>query len=422
MRFVHAADLHIDSPLRGLEQYAGAPVKKAREATRLAFVRVIDLCLRERAAFLVLAGDLFDGDWKDFNTALFVVSQLARLKEAGTPVFIVLGNHDRQSDLTPRIVWPENVKVFSSDAAETFVLESLNVALHGRSFPQAAVTENLSTGYPAPIPGMFNIGVLHTSASGAREGSEHKAYAPSSVAELAAKGYAYWALGHVHGHEVLHTRPHIVYPGNTQARHVKEQGAKGAVVIDVDAGEVARVEHVACDVMRWSIVKIVAEEADDTHALLLRAKSEITKALEGADGRTLAVRLSFEGKCAAHPTLARLEDRARFVADVRAAASDVSDNVWVEKVILATAPRVNLEARRAGHDLVGDLLRETRALGDRPLLVDELAPLFQSLRAKLAAGTGEDAIRFDDPERVRAWVKEAELVLLHLLADDDETP
>ncbi|MEO6421038.1 MAG: DNA repair exonuclease, partial [Polyangiaceae bacterium] len=388
MRFVHAADLHIDSPLRGLEQYAGAPVKKAREATRLAFVRVIDLCLDERAAFLILAGDLFDGDWKDFNTALFVVSQLARLKEAGTPVFIVLGNHDRQSDLTPRIVWPENVKVFSSDAAETFVLESLGVALHGRSFPSAAVTENLSATYPAPIPGMFNIGVLHTNASGAREGSEHKAYAPSSVAELAAKGYAYWALGHVHGHEILHVRPHIVYPGNTQARHVKEQGAKGAVVIDVDAGEVARATHVACDVMRWSMVKVVAEEADDPHALLLRAKSAIAKALENADGRTLAVRLTFEGKCAAHPMLARLEDRARFVADVRAAASDVSDNVWVEKVILATAPRVNLEARRAGHDLVGDLLRETRALGERPLLVDELAPLFQSLRSKLAAGAG----------------------------------
>src|SRR3954466_5217495 len=102
-KFVHAADIHLDSPLRGLDRYEGAPSERIRGATRRACEGLIKLCLDEKAAFLVIAGDLYDGDWPDYNTGLFFVSQLSRLREAGTRVFLIRGNHDAKSKLTPSL-------------------------------------------------------------------------------------------------------------------------------------------------------------------------------------------------------------------------------------------------------------------------------------------------------------------------------
>src|SRR3989442_11412313 len=109
MKFVHAADLHVDSPLRGLERYEGAPVDRVRMATRRALENLMQLCLEEEAAFLLLAGDIFDGDWKDYGTGLFFVGQMRRMRAAGIPVYLVRGNHDAASQVTKYLVLPDNV-------------------------------------------------------------------------------------------------------------------------------------------------------------------------------------------------------------------------------------------------------------------------------------------------------------------------
>ena len=166
-RFLHAADTHIDSPLEGLDAYDGAPVAALRGATRAAFANLVDLALAERVDFLLLAGDLYDGDWKDYSTGLFFTRQMARLKVAAIPVCLIAGNHDAASVLTRRLSLPDNVHVFSTRTAETRQLDGLPVAVHGRGFPHRAVPENLVPDYPAPLPGRFNIGLLHTSLTGA---------------------------------------------------------------------------------------------------------------------------------------------------------------------------------------------------------------------------------------------------------------
>jgi len=79
-RFIHAADIHLDSPLRGLDRYDGAPVEEIRGATRRALENLVDVCLAERVAFLLIAGDIYDGDWKDYNTGLFFHRQMSRLR------------------------------------------------------------------------------------------------------------------------------------------------------------------------------------------------------------------------------------------------------------------------------------------------------------------------------------------------------
>ncbi|MEO8874247.1 MAG: DNA repair exonuclease [Polyangiaceae bacterium] len=419
MRFVHAADLHIDSPLRGLERYEGAPVELVREATRAAVRNLVDLCIAEDVAFLVLAGDLFDGDWKDFHTPLFLVSELARLKAKNISAFVVLGNHDLQSELVPHIRWPDNVTVFQSGQADTCILQQHQTAIHGRSYAASAVSENLAASFPEPVAGHFNLGLLHTNAAGASGANQHASYAPCTVDELRAKGYDYWALGHVHTHEVLSASPHIVYSGNTQGRHARETGAKGVVLVDVEDGRVTKTRFLPVDVMRWAKLEIVADADDAPRELLQKAKRAIATVAKESDGRALATRIRFSGASNAHAGLSRVEDRARFVADVRAAARDASDRAWVEKVEIATTPLVDIETLRSARDLVGDLLRATQDLASSGGLAKELEPLFLPLRAKIGPALDDADVKLDDPERLRRYVTEAETILVDLLAGDE---
>nr|WP_291920186.1 DNA repair exonuclease [Maricaulis sp.] len=224
-RFFHAADIHLDSPLRGLAGQEGNAVARVRSATREAFDLLVGRAVEERVDFLVLAGDLYDGDWRDYKTGLFFAKQMGRLKKEGIPVYLLHGNHDAESQITRRLELPDNVHVFGARMPETFALEELKVALHGQSFRQRDITENLVPDYPAPISGNFNIGVLHTGLGGM---GGHENYAPCAMEDLVNKGYNYWALGHVHKASVLHVKPHVVFPGNLQGRHARETGAKGA--------------------------------------------------------------------------------------------------------------------------------------------------------------------------------------------------
>jgi DNA repair exonuclease SbcCD nuclease subunit len=186
LKFLHAADVHLDSPLRGLERYPGAPVEEIRAATRRAFENLVALAVEEEVGFVLLAGDLYDGDWKDYNTGLFFAAQMARLEEAGIRAFLIAGNHDAASQITRVLRPPANVKVFSTKRPETEILEDLGVAIHGQGFAQISVSEDLSAGYPRAVPHLFNIGMLHTSLDG-RPG--HASYAPCTVDGLRSRGY-----------------------------------------------------------------------------------------------------------------------------------------------------------------------------------------------------------------------------------------
>jgi DNA repair exonuclease SbcCD nuclease subunit len=370
MKFVHAADLHLDSPLRGLAAYEGAPVERVREATRKALHNLVDLCLKEQAAALLLAGDVFDGDWRDFSTGLYFVKELERLRPMR--VFIVRGNHDAVSEVTRQLTLPPHVHEFSDETAESVVLDELGLAVHGLSFTRRVENENLVPKYPAPIPGLFNIGVLHTSADGR---PPHHPYAPCRIEDLVQKGYDYWALGHVHAHEVLHQRPWIVFPGNTQGRHIKETGPKGCVVVTVDGRE-ARLKHVPLDVVRWELCEITLGEEDGTDALYARARETLDAARERADGRLCAVRLVVGGACRAHRQIT--DERHQVENELRALTFEWRDELWLEEIKLRTRPPLELEVLRASEGFLGELLREDKsalapslkALADRPEIRD----------------------------------------------------
>ncbi len=355
MRFIHAADLHLDSPLSGLRERAGERAEDIAGASRRALDNLVGRAVEDRVDLVVVSGDVFDGDWADYNSGLFLVGRLERLNRAGIPVVLIRGNHDAANQMSRRLTWPGNVRELSSRAPETVVFDSLNVAVHGQSFPARAVTENLALGYPDPRAGLFNIGMLHTSADG-RPG--HDAYAPCELRDLVLKGYDYWALGHVHTREVLATDPHVVFPGNLQSRHVNEPGAKGFSLVTVEAGRVEGVEHVPVDAVRWATVAVDVSGAATLEDLCPRVGRAISRAVADAGGLTLAVRLVLRGACSAHRALAG--DPERLAAECASLAIQSRGDVWIERVEVETDEEA-LEADTGALSDVRELIGRVRA-------------------------------------------------------------
>ena len=298
MRFLHAADLHLDSPLRGLDRYPGAPVERLRGATRRALEWLVDRALAEPVDFVLLAGDVYDRDWQDFHTGLFFREQMVRLDRAGIPVFMVQGNHDAQGVISRQLPLPANCHVFSSRAAQTERLDGLACAIHGRSFRDRVEDADLVPSYPDPVPGWFNIGLLHTSLTG-RAG--HDPYAPTDLAALTAKGYDYWALGHVHARELVAESPRIVFPGNLQGRHANETGPKGCELVSVSAGRI-EAEFVPLDSVRWGQVTLDLDGIDRLEGLAEPFRAGLAPLLAGAGDRLHAVRVNLRGCTPLHQT------------------------------------------------------------------------------------------------------------------------
>jgi len=352
VKFIHAADIHLDSPLTGLSAYPDAPVEMLRTATRDAFTNLVNEAINQPVDFMLIAGDLYDGTWKYHNTGIYFCKEMGRLKKAGIPVYVLFGNHDAESEMTKKLQLPDNVFTFDTRKPTTFLLEHLKVALHGRSFKEKETIENLAAGYPAPVPGMFNIGVLHTALEG---NSAHANYAPCSLDELHAKGYHYWALGHVHEHQIWEGASTVVFPGNLQGRHIRETGPRGAIIVTADEFDIQEIKRLFVDVLRWTSLEVNVAECNS----LFEVVSAIGKALEkivenNASTIPAAIRITVTGKTPAHGDLFGLESQLR--AEVLALAVTIgAERLWIEKVKVATSAVDDGEAVRARADALSDL-------------------------------------------------------------------
>lgn len=379
MRFIHAADIHLDSPLTGLSTYQDAPVELLRTATRDAFENLVSEAITEKVDFMVIAGDLYDGNWKDFNTGIFFARQMGRLRAAGIPVYLLFGNHDAESEMTKKLSLPDNVHCFRSGKAETFRLPELRVALHGRSFKEAATTENLAVGYPEPVADWLNIGVLHTALEG---NAAHANYAPCSRAELEARGYQYWALGHVHEHQIWQGKSTIAFPGNLQGRHIRETGPRGALMVAAQGTEILSVERLHVDVLRWHALDVDVSAAADLEGSVRLIGSALEQLLGDTEGALpLALRIKLLGASSAHGQLFGMEAQLRGEVLAQAAAIS-SERLWIEKVRVETTP----------HDLAAQVAARSDAVADLQELLGKAGSdtdFLQSLRDDLMQLVGK---------------------------------
>ena len=408
-RFVHAADLHLDSPLRGLDLKESAPRAVIREAPRRALDALVRLCLDEEVDFLLLAGDIYDGDWKDFATGQYFRQQMRRLGD--TQVILIRGNHDAANKMTRTLPLPKNVRVLAGTAAETHRIDSIRVAIHGRSFQDRETRENLVREYPPPIAGWFNIGLLHTSLAGA--GTAHDTYAPCSEEQLVNKEYHYWALGHIHQRRVVcAAAPAIVFPGNIQGRHIREDGPKGAYLVAVDDDGGVDLQFRRLDVVRWEAIDCAADPNHDRDKVLEAAVGAVRELVASEEDRLIVVRYRITGPSHAHMVLqARSGEATEGLRELL--RDEYGERVWLESVRFDTTPPVRATAEL--DDATAELNAVIEEFASDPQHLMAVAETLTALQDKLPAPlrNGDEPMNLTDPE----WLKQLLGRVLPVLAD-----
>ncbi|MBI5442903.1 MAG: DNA repair exonuclease [Deltaproteobacteria bacterium] len=408
-KFIHAADLHLDAPLRGLQPYGAIPADAIRAASRLALENLVELAKEEEVALVVIAGDLWDSDWKDHNSGLYFAGQMGKLRGAGVQVVIVTGNHDAGSQITKALRLPENVRLLSGKHPEVVRFDAFDAAVVGQSFAAKSVSANLAAGFPRAEPALFTIGLLHTSLDG-RE--NHDPYAPCTVAELQGKGYAYWALGHAHLREVVCEAPWIVFSGTIQGRHAREPGPKGCTLVTVENREVQSVTHHDIDVVRWSDCRVDLSRAENGERVLDSVREALERELREADGRLLAVRIRLAGATKAHRELSGRPERWRH--EVRSLGADISPaGLWVEKIFFETKPAEERSLSVEQDDAIAELLGSVEGIEASPHVLEQYGTHFQDLKTKLPNDLYDPATEPApwEPERLRSTFERAKHIL-----------
>lgn len=355
-KFVHAADLHLDSPFRGLD--TKSPLRDLlRESTVRAFRQVIALCLRESVDFLLLAGDLFDARDRSIRARMVLHQGLAELDRAGIQTFIVHGNHDPWSLGIDRGLSPR-VKVFGPEWEEVRVERGphLLCRVQGISYPEERVTENLSARFRREGP-EFTIGLLHANLSGA---SAHANYAPCTPSDLAAVGLDYWALGHVHSRAELTLAggQRAVYPGNTQGRHIHEAGERGCFLVEVRE-QCPALAFVPTDSVRWHLMEVGIGELERIDELVAELERRLESCL-GRDGHVVRLVLTGRGPLARQLRLPGEMESLTTHLEERGLA--LRPPVLVESVRNESLPELDLRAIEEAGGLSGAVLDLGRRL------------------------------------------------------------
>lgn len=389
-KILHTADLHLDSPLASLAMRDPALRARVGAASRLALQRMVDFCLSENVAALLIAGDLYDRAERSMKTAAFLFQQVERLSEAGVRVFYVKGNHDAVNPVTGAMRLPDNVHVFGARGGRVNLPET-DIWVHGVSFGQEHAPDSLLPHFSDPVQGAVNIALLHTSLSGA---PGHDPYAPCSVAELEGKGFDYWALGHVHKRQVHSQRPWIVMPGTPQGRDIGEDGPKSATLLEIaDDGRIAISELPTSAVeFRRSALDITACEDESALERTLR----MHLAAKAGSAELVILRLVLTGKSAFDWRLRRDLDRWRETCELIASEDG---RVFVESLQLdlrsAAAPSA---------DAVGELEALMREIAAEPGFVDEAREEMRQIMAALPKER-RDALAADEAAEAELLVQ-----------------
>ena len=357
LRFIHAADLHLDSPFTGLRTLEPVIAGALQEATFNAYSNIIELCISERVDALLIAGDIFDGADRSLRAQLKFVDGLNRLSSAGIRSFICHGNHDPLDGWEAQLSFPEESYRFGADMESISVFndDPGRATVHGISYPQREMRESLVPAFTGIEPGSFSIGLLHANVGG---NPDHESYAPCALSDLQSTAIDYWALGHVHTRQVLHERnPTVVYPGNPQGRHTNEPGARGVFLVEVsDAGDINLDFH-PVDVVRWATLAVDVSRLESEQSLIDAIEGELTTCQEEGDGRSVIVRLALTGRGPLHASLNRQGVADDLLDRVNEMRFQGKPFLWCERIQLQTAPAIDLQQQRQRTDFVGDLLR-----------------------------------------------------------------
>lgn len=418
-RFVHTADLHLDSPLRSLSLRNEALAELIGDATRKALTAIVDLCLEERVDALLIAGDLYDGEQTSMKTARFLAAEMGRLDQAGIRTFKIRGNHDAMSRITRELVLPPSVTVFG-DKADVVVLSHSggHIAVHGLSFAKPHAPESLLPKYRPPLSDAVNIGLMHTSLSGSLR---HDPYAPCTVEDLHASGFDYWALGHIHQRMAPAGKAAVIMPGMPQGRDINEAGAKTVSLVTVADDGSIHIEERLTSIAEFGRVALDITGIEDWRSLAQSITATLEAARSSALSEHFVARLKLTGDSGLRFRIRRDLD---LLTEEAAARAESIGKTWVEKIELDLTPRTISQGGSAdpveelsalmqgeimqGHafredvremvrELIDDLPQESRRLAgdsaaDFDVFLDRLMQESgEDIIARLKSGSGEDS-------------------------------
>jgi DNA repair exonuclease SbcCD nuclease subunit len=407
-RFVHTADLHIDSPVRGLSSRNEKIGQRVRDAGYQALDNLVNLCITEQVDFLLIAGDVYDGAIRTPQAQIRFKDALAKLTDAGIESFVVHGNHDPLDGRFSSIAWPDGVHVYDrTDAQPEWRQATKNgvplAEIQGISFPTQVVGENLASRFKVPQPGIFSIGLLHCNLGG---DTGHDNYAPCSITDLTAVGIDYWALGHIHKREVVRqASPTIIYPGNIQGRDSGEMGERGCYLVDVSEAGVVTPMFRPLDVVRWTTLALSIDDVAGVDGLRDRLVDQLTEKLREAHGRDVICRVTLVGRGELHAALQNADDREGFLEQVREDLDTASPWVWIEKLADQTRPDIDLDERIAQDDFLGEALS-----GASKVECDEV----RDSVARVFSGRPDGLPKLDD-DQIAELIEEAQWYLVDLL-------
>ncbi|MGA1840996.1 MAG: metallophosphoesterase family protein [bacterium] len=357
IQFIHCADLHIDSPFKGLSEVHPDLKEIICQSTYLSFNRIVERAIKESVDCVLISGDIYNSADKSLHAQIKFRNELKRLSDARIPSFIVYGNHDPLDSWSASLIRPDKATIFGGDKVECFPLvrEGRIIAnIFGISFPIRDVYENLALRFEYHKDNVPAIGLLHSNVG---KNTGHKPYAPASIEDLSSTAMDYWALGHVHKHVILKEKdPAIVYPGNPQAINSTESGAKGCCLVTLYQGGECDIEFIPTDIFRYQSESLDISGLYSLDALINSIKERCENTLQEMDGRHAIIRLSLEGRTDLHQELQRGGNISDLLEQVRECLDGREPWIWLEKIILKTAGTYDIGTLRDGENFLSDLI------------------------------------------------------------------
>lgn len=412
--FIHTADLHLDSPFKGIFEISSEVSSELTNATFNAFDKIIDLCIEKQVDFLLIAGDVYDGADRSLRAQLRFQEGLKRLSEAGINAFIAHGNHDPMAGWSANLDWPEKVHIFSGKSVEKVSFEKYGeeiAHIYGISYPKRDITTNLAPQFPEKTTNTpFTIGMLHCNVG---SDTGHEPYAPCTLQDLIAKDYDYWALGHIHKKTILNEeKPLIIYPGNPQGLNPKETEGRGCFLVRVNEKGEPSPEFVEVDTIRWFVKNLSIDSLYTEQELVTEVYNNIEKIREEADGRSSVCRIILSGRGPLHSVVTRKGVLDDLVKEIREMEEGEKRFVWLDSIVDNTYPEIDRESLLEREDFISDLVNLFEEISQNS---EKRSDLRESIDLLFASNIGRKILESPDDEQLIDLMKRAETRCLDIL-------
>lgn len=416
IRFIHTADLHLDTPFRGLTRCNSGLAARLKQAADQSFRNIIDLCISREADFLVISGDTFDSENQSLSAQLKFAEGMRKLNTCRIPAYIICGNHDPQGTWLNSLDLPENCIIFGSSEVQRTVFQKNDedaAEIHGISYRLSRVEENLS-GKFSPAGSLPSVALLHGTigAPGA-----HRNYAPFGIEDVQPLGFDYWALGHIHKPQAVRKEdPAIVYPGNPQGRDFGEPGARGCCLVELEKGSRPEIEWIPCAPIRFENLTIEMSPADDLGCIeerITHAEEEWRKE-SGQSGTILRIELT--GRTRLHRQLNRAGEMDEFIRDRNQGQLDREDFRWIDRVEVRTRPELDMDSVASGSGFIAELMRMVCEYENDPGRADKL---ITALSREMSPAVFQKIKDFSSAEK-QEILSRAKWMLLDHLREEEE--